>query len=270
MLPLQNLHTHSVYDDGKDAPEEMIQAAIEKRFSSLGFSGHSYMRGAKLSMSLAGTEEYKKEIQSLKKKYQGQMDIFCGLEFELYSDADLSGYEYLIGSVHYLKIDGECVGFDKDADSVKKVIDTYFCGDGMQYAKAYYETLSTLPSYGKFDIIGHFDLITKHSEKHCFFDGNASAYLGYAYDAIEALKGKIPFFEVNTGAMARGYRTSPYPSIPIIKRLLERGFLPIISSDCHDKNKLDCGFDLSAEILKSCGAKERYILTKEGFQGVGL
>ncbi len=271
MLPLQNLHTHSVYDDGKDTLEEMIRTAIEKGFSSLGFSGHSYMHfSPKISMSIEGTNAYKREICALKEKYQGQMDIFCGLEFELYSEVDLAGYDYLIGSAHYFKIDGEYVGFDRDANTVKQVIDTYFGGKGMQYAKAYFELLSTLPNYGQFDVIGHFDLIAKHSETHCFFEENAPAYLGYAFEAIEALKGKIPFFEVNTGAMARGYRTAPYPSMPIMKRLLERGFLPIVSSDCHEKSKLDCGFADSVELLKACGAKERYILTKEGFQGVKL
>ena len=38
----------------------------------------------------------------------------------------------------------------------------------MEYAKLYYKTLSELPQYGKFDIIGHFDLITKHSD-NCKF-----------------------------------------------------------------------------------------------------
>ncbi len=268
---IQNLHTHTRYCDGRDTPEEMILAAIEKGFSSLGFSGHSYMHfSPKISMSIEGTEEYKKEILSLKKKYQGQIDIFCGLEFELYSQVKLSGYDYLIGSAHYFKIDGEYVGFDRDASTVKKVIDAYFGGNGMRYAKGYYELLSTLPDYGSFDIIGHFDLIAKHSKKERFFDEGLPEYLGYAYDAVEALRGRIPFFEVNTGAMARGYRASPYPSMPITKRLLERGFLPIISADCHDKNKLDYGFADGIELLKACGAKERYILTKEGFQGVKL
>lgn len=42
MKHLQNLHTHTIYCDGKDTPEEMILAACEKGFTSLGFSGHSF------------------------------------------------------------------------------------------------------------------------------------------------------------------------------------------------------------------------------------
>ncbi len=271
MNHLQNLHTHSTYCDGKNSPEEMILEAMAKGFESIGFSGHSYMSfSPKISMSLEGTEEYKREIASLKKKYEGKIDIFCGLEFELYSEVDLSGYDYLIGSAHYFYIDGEYVGFDRDEKTVRAVIDKYFEGDSLKYAKAYYELLSKLPEYGTFDIIGHFDLITKHCESPDFLDVDSPEYLRYAYDAIDALRGKIPFFEVNTGAMARGYRTSPYPSAPILKHLLECGFLPVISSDCHNKDMLDCGFKDSVELLESCGATERYILTKNGFHAVAL
>ncbi len=271
MNKLQNLHTHTYFCDGKDTPEEMVLAAIEKGFGSLGFSGHSYMHfSPHISMSLPGTEEYRAEIARLKEKYRNQIDLYCGLEYELYSQTELSGYDYLIGSAHYFKIDGEYVGFDRDAQSVSKVIDRHFGGDVMKYAKAYYELLATLPQYGNFDIIGHFDLIAKHAEHSDFFDMDSKAYLGYAFDAIDALQGKIPFFELNTGAIARGYRTAPYPHIPILKRLLQKGFLPIISSDCHDRNMLDCAFEKCTELLEYCGVKEKYVLTKSGFQSVPL
>ncbi len=271
MKNLQNLHTHSTYCDGKNSLEEMVLSAISKGFQGIGFSGHSYMPFAShISMSLEGTEEYKREIGALKEKYAGKIDIFCGVEVEAYSQIDLSGYDYLIGSCHYFKIDNEYVAFDRRAQFVKEVIDNYFDGNGLKYAKAYYELLSTLPSFGSFDIIGHFDVITKHVEANNFFDANSKEYLSYAFDAVDALKGKIPLFEVNTGAIARGYRTAPYPSRPILKRLLEKGFKPVISSDCHNSDYLDCGFELSEKLLKACGATERYILTKDGFKGVKI
>ena len=39
----QNLHTHTLFGDGVDTPEQMVRYAIEKNFDSLGFSEHSYM-----------------------------------------------------------------------------------------------------------------------------------------------------------------------------------------------------------------------------------
>ena len=40
----QNLHTHTLYCDGKDSVEEMVRAAIDKGFTTLGFSGHGNCR----------------------------------------------------------------------------------------------------------------------------------------------------------------------------------------------------------------------------------
>ena len=271
MNSLQNLHTHTTYCDGKDTPCEMINAAIDKGFGGIGFSGHSYMfYSPSHSMSLEGTEEYRAEISALKEKYKGKIDVFLGLEFDAYSVVDLSGYDYLIGSFHYLKIGDEYVGFDRSADEVARIINVYFGGDGMAFAKESYRQFATLTEYGSFDIIGHFDIITKNIEKQRFFDTDSKQYLGYAFEALDAMRGKIPFFEVNTGAISRGYRTTPYPMKNILKQMKEWGFGAIISSDCHDAKYLDCAFDDARELLLECGFKEKYILTQEGFSAVAL
>ena len=268
---LQNLHTHTTYCDGRDTPEEMVLAAIEKGFSSVGFSGHSYMYYSNyVQMTPEKTEKYRSEISALKEKYRGVLDIFCGLEFDMYSKVDTKGYDYLIGSVHYLKCDGEFVGFDRSASEVKRIIDTYFDGDGMKYAKAYYQTLAQLPSYGNFDIIGHFDIITKHSDNIKFFDETSVEYKKYVLEAADALRGKIPIFEVNTGAIARGYRRGPYPTVDIIKELKNMGYGVCITSDCHDAKYLDCAFDICTSLLSDCGFSERFILTESGFSAVAL
>lgn len=265
----QNLHTHCTYCDGNDTPEEMVLTAIEKGFDSIGFSMHSYMS---FSNYLSGnnTDGYKEEINRLKKEYAGKIKIYLGLEFEYFSEPEFDGYDYLIGSVHYLPGDVKPIGFDRSQDVVKNVIDTYFNGDGMAYAKEYYKLLATLPERGKFDIIGHFDLITKHSDNVQFFDEESREYKTAVIEAAEALVGKIPFFEVNTGAIARGYRKTPYPIPFILKELNRLGFGAVITSDCHDKNFLDCHFEESRELLSSCGFKERYILTDNGFKAVAI
>lgn len=260
---LQNLHTHTIYCDGKDTAEEMILAACEKGFRSLGFSTHSFMYDHKLPQKKL--DDYKQEVSMLKKKYADKIELFCGLECEMRGDIDLSGYDYLLGAVHYLPLGKEFVGFDRSEQVVQSIIQQHFGGDGMSYAKAYYQQLALLPQYGTFDIIAHFDLITKHCGNCSFFDKDAKEYRFAAIEAAEALAGKIPYFEVNTGAIARGYRTTPYPSPFLVKELKQLGFGAVISSDCHDSAFLDCSYDLAAELLRECGYKEHYVLTKQGF-----
>ena len=271
MAYLQNLHTHTTYCDGKDTPVEMIESAIAQGFDSIGFSGHGFtFYSPAPPMSLEGTVEYKKEITGLKDVYEGKLDIFLGLEFDMYSGVDLAGYDYLLGACHYLKIDDRYVGFDRSADVVQGVIDTEFSGNGMAFAKEYYRQLSTLADYGSFDILAHFDLVTKNIEKIPYFDINSKEYLDAAFESISALKGKIPFFEVNTGAISRGYRTTPYTTLPILREFKKQGFGAMISSDCHDSKHLKTGFDMARNMLIEAGFDEQYILTKNGFCAVEL
>ena len=273
MKNLQNLHTHSTYCDGRDTPEEMIAAAKARGFESLGFSGHSYTYYSDSPTPITSpekTEAYKQEITALKEKYNGEFDLFLGLEFDMYSGTDLSDYDYLIGACHYLKSGDKFIAFDRSAEYVRNVIETEFSGDGMAFAKEYYRQVAHLPEYGKFDILAHFDIITKNIEKDRYFDIDSKEYLTVARESIDALSGKIPFFEVNTGAISRGYRTSPYPTLPLLKMFRESGFGAIISSDCHDARYLDTGFDIAREMLIEAGFKEKYILTKNGFSAVEL
>ena len=266
MTYLQNLHTHCTYCDGKDTPEQMVAYALEKGFDSLGFSSHSY---TPYSPSAALRKDkipaYRKEIPALKKKYKDRLKIFLGLEYDMYCGEDQTGYDYLIGSVHYLKVGSVYRGFDLGPAAVKALIDELYGGDGLSFVKDYYETVAKLPEYGNFDIIGHFDIITKNLEAIPFFDDTCPEYMGYALGAMEALRGKIDLFEVNSGAIARGYRSIPYPAKPLLKAFHDMGFKAVITSDCHDGRFLDCQFAESAELLKECGFQEKFVLTEEGF-----
>lgn len=267
----QNLHTHTTWCDGVDTPEEMVAHALKKGFDSLGFSGHSPNKRSLYShVTEETTRAYKQEILQLKDRYRDQIKLFMGLEVEICSPTDLEGYDYLIGAVHYLRCGQEWLPFDRSAAAVQELLDTRFGGDGMAFARQYYETVATMPQYGNFDIIGHFDILAKHIETLCMFDPEDRTYLGYATDAMDALRGKIPFFEVNTGAMARGYRTAPYPTATLLRELRKRGFGAVISSDCHDGKYLDYGFDAAEELLRCCGFRERYVLTDAGFVPVAL
>lgn len=268
----QNLHIHSTWSDGKHTPRELIEEAIARGFASIGFSEHSYMyftQSAK-QLYISDMEPYKQEIRDLKEEYKGKIDVFCGLEFEYYSRVSLEGFDYLIGSLHYLDFDGQVLGFERKLDVVQDYIRDNFGGNGLAFAKRYFETLCHLPEKGKFDILGHFDVLTKNNELGHFIDTTAPEYIRMGFDAIHALKGKIPLFEVNTGAIARGYRTSPYPQMEFLKEFYNCGFGAVLSSDCHNKDFLDCYFEESRLLLREAGFTTRWIFTDKGFKEVEL
>lgn len=272
MSRLQNLHIHTNYVDGKDSPEEIVVKAIEKGFDSIGFSEHTYMPFSDYphQMTVEKTGEYKAEIDALKEKYKDKIDIFCGLEYELFSDIDVTGFDYIIGSVHYLDFDGKKISFDRGVREVNDLVENYFNGDSIKFAKKYFETLLMLPQKLNVDILGHFDIFTKTNEVNKFIDTTSKVYLDYGYEAIHNLKGKIPLFEVNTGAIARKYRTAPYPQLDFMKEFKRSGFGAVITSDCHDKEFLDCYYKETRELLMAAGFHSIWVLTNSGFREIGL
>lgn len=268
----QCLHTHSILCDGKDTLEEMVQTAIEKGFDSIGFSGHSYMDiYAEFSMNEEKVSFYKTEIARLQQVYGDRIRIYCGLEKDNYTTLSTEGYDYLIGSVHVMRYEQELLFIDWTAERTRENIEKVFGGDGIAYAKHYFDAVADLPNHGSFDIIGHFDLLTKFNEREPdLFDTESPEYRAAATCAMEALVGKVKFFEVNTGAISRGYRSTPYPDPYIIKEMKRLGFKAIVSSDCHDRNFLDCGYEEAKHLLREAGFTEHYVLKDEGFVAIPL
>ena len=75
------------------------------------------------------------------------------------------------------------------------------------------------------------------------FDTNHPRYIkAWQKAADELLKTGKPF-EVNTGAISRGYRTAPYPAKEIRNYIREHGGKLIMSSDAHAKENIAFRFD---------------------------
>jgi len=264
-----NFHTHCIYCDGKDTPEEMIKTAIDKGFTSLGFSSHSfYGPSSEYTMSLENEPLYFEEINRLKETYKGKIEIFCGIEQDYYSPEKRFPYDYSIGSVHCVEKDGVSVVVDDSAKILNGFLDRFYDGDYDALAEEYFILVGDVINKTGADIIGHIDLITKYNEKENrtlskkFFD--------CAEKAVKKLAVSGKPFEINTGAIARGYRTTPYPSPEILEMIKgEKGKI-IFSSDCHNREFLDCCYAEAEKLAKSIGFKAQSIITAEGLKEIEL
>lgn len=245
-----DLHTHTLFSDGKNSPEEMIQAAIAQGLDTIGISDHSYtFFDESYCMAKARIPEYRQIIADLKEKYQGQIRVLCGIEQDFYSRESTAGYDYVIGSVHYLYVHGRYVPVDETPEILLEAVQNHFGGDIYNLCEFYFETVSRVVSQTGADIIGHFDLIQKFNEGDRLFDSHHPRYVAAAQNAaLELLKtGKV--FEINTGAMSRGYRTVPYPAPELRQFIREQGGHFIESSDSHNSKTLCYGFQESFDIV---------------------
>ena len=242
-MVLRDYHVHTVFSDGNDTPEAVAEAAYQKGFAALGFSDHSHTDfDLSYCMHREAYPEYRARIRALKAQYAGKMEIFCGVEQDGFSAEPTDGFDYVIGSLHYMRICGEFVEVDGSADILKAAAETYYHGDILSIAECYYATLVERILPMQPDIIGHFDLITKFNEGNALFPESNERYRNAWKAAADALLGLHVPFEVNTGAISRGYRTEPYPSREIITYLAEKGGNFILSSDSHGKDTVGYGF----------------------------
>lgn len=244
-----DLHMHTMYCDGHDSPEEMVVAAISKGMECIGFSGHSYVPfDEACGMNPAEERAYRLEISRLKVKYQDKIKIYCGIEQD-YCSEPAEGFDYIIGSVHYLETSAGFIAIDDTPEIFRDMVKKHFDGDYYAAAERYFDAVSDVVKKTNADIIGHFDLICKFNEKEQLFDEHNARYVSAWKKAADRLLQENKLFEINTGAISRNWRTVPYPAPEIFQYIKKNGGKFILSGDSHACQNIAFGFEKAAEML---------------------
>ena len=157
---------------------------------------------------------------------------------------------------------------DDTARIVKDAVNRLYGGDFDALAEEYFALVAKAAEKTNADIIGHFDLVSKYSKKNGY--GETPRFLAAAENAVKALiRYGLPF-EINTGAMAKGVMSVPYPSPEILKIIKKYGGEIMLSSDCHDKNYLDFAFDKAADLARKTGFTRSAIIRNGKIEYIGL
>lgn len=283
-----NYHTHTTFCDGSNTAEDVVQEAMQKGFTHLGFSGHM---DPSVSMDY---QAYIEEIKRLQKEYAGQIDIFRGAELDnVYAPEAVSDAEYYIGSTHFIPIPGSeiwfhtvqygthlekeaesgIIGVDADPKILHDACHKYYDGDFYKMSERYYAFEAQVYDRLEPAFIGHFDLITRFNDLSKedgghFLDETDDRYLIPAKKALEKLVLYGVPFEINCGAINRGRKAQPYPRFELLRYLRELGGEILISSDAHQKELLDGGFDDAVFMTKEAGFDHINILVRKGVNDI--
>jgi len=272
-IPFTDLHMHTIYSDGCDSPSDMLKSAAGKGLKVIGISDHSYtFFDESYCIKRDRFDEYLGILFSLREKCSalkdnprfakalGSSDIrfYAGIEQDYYSTFPSDAFDYVIGSVHYIRlpIDGReipegCLTYDRhvyipvdeSADILKRACEAFYGGDIYSLIEDYFLIEGDVINRTGADIIGHFDLIYKFNEDGSLFDPDNERYKNaWQKAALELLKTGA-LFEINTGAISRGVRTSPYPSSEMIRFIKDNNGNFIFSSDAHRKENIAFGFE---------------------------
>lgn len=239
-----DIHNHTkLCNHAEGEMEDFVLTAIEKNIDVFGFSDHAPMHfDQKYRMSLEQSVLYKAEVLRLQEYYKNQIHILFGYEVDY-----LQGYildeiitekvDYFIGSVHFI----QDWGFDNPEFIGKyqeKNIDTIW--------EEYFDAITQMAHYGKFDIVGHLDLIK------VFKFLPKKEIRSIAAQAIAAIKKANMVVEINPA----GYRKpicEQYPSRTLLEMCYESNIPITFGSDAHMVEHIDYFMDEAKAIAKSIG-----------------
>ncbi|WP_347712098.1 histidinol-phosphatase [uncultured Fretibacterium sp.] len=258
------LHNHTTLCDGRSSPEEMVLAAVAAGLTDLGFSAHSpapFDAG-----SLRSEAEYRRTILGLRERYAGTIRIVLGMEQDYLAPvARRSDYDFLIGSVHFLKVGGECLSVDWDEERFAALL---AAGGGPESAiRAYYASVADMVRTQRPNVVGHFDLIGKFNADERFFRED-EAYRRAALEALDVVIGSECVPELNASGFR--WRGRPYPDGFLLRRLREKNRLLTLQADCHDAQALLRFIPEAAEVLRHFGFRSTLQWIDGAWQEVGL
>jgi DNA polymerase (family 10) len=115
-----DLHTHTMWSDGRDATETVIRSARALGYRYLAITDHSPTSKASRTLSIDGIAEQRREIDGLRGKYP-ELTIFHGCEVDILADGSLdlpdgvmAGLDIVLASLH-----------DSYGQSAEQLLDRY-------------------------------------------------------------------------------------------------------------------------------------------------
>lgn len=243
-----DLHNHTVLcGHATGSPEEYINEAKKKGITIFGFSDHAPLPDhlyKDITMHSSQTEEYITTVEKLKKVYKEEIEIKLGFEVDYpFRDSFKSDYftddriDYIIGSVHFI---GDApIDYEEDTSIYTKIgIDGVY--------EDYYELIIELISSGKVDIIGHLDLVKKLGYK-------PAKPMDKYITKIASLAAKNgTAIEINTAGLRKPAKEM-YPSIDILKVLLNTHVPITLGSDSHSPQEVGANIKDAIAMLKDLG-----------------
>jgi len=169
-----------------------------------------------------------------------EIDFVPGKEERMDRFATALPYDYVIGSVH--RVEGEEV--DRATD--QRIYDRYETYD---LYEAYYANVRAAALSGRFDVLGHPDLIKIFRR---FPQRDITQMLEETADAV-AESGIV--VDVNAAGLRKPV-AEIYPSRKLLEMFYSRGVPIILSSDAHAPSEVGAGYEESIPLVRDVGYRE--------------
>lgn len=242
-----DLHNHTTRcNHAEGTIDEYIQRAIALGIDVYGFSEHAPMDfDPHYRLGFDEMEAYRSDVYQAREKYKEQIDILFGYEVDwLPGHMDdrvlTANVDYMIGSVHFI---------DKWSFDNPEFLSGWKERDTDEVWQAYFESVEAMAKSGKFDIVGHLDLIKVFK----YLPQQDIRLL--AKNALQAIKKADMVLELNAAGLRK-----PIGEIYPSKALLEEAYaldIPItFGSDAHSPEQVGFSYCETTALAKEVGYRQ--------------
>jgi histidinol-phosphatase (PHP family) len=237
------------------ATRDYVLAALEKGLDEIAFTDHVplyFLPGADPLPDFAMAEDelagYVEEVHSLKREFEGSIDVLVGLEADFAEGHEkslekiLKAFEWdvVLGSVHWVKGDW----IDGPGSQHRHIRE----GSDVLWSE-YYRLIAKACATGLFDVMTHFDLPKKFGHRR-----PAAAETSERL-AIEAAARSGVAIEVSSAGLRKPI-AEEYPGPALLGALVERGVPIVFSSDAHAPSEVAWGRSEIVKAARAAGARE--------------
>lgn len=256
-LALADMHIHSIRSfDGHDSVEDICRAAVKAGIKTIAVTDH-YECGSPDSPDQCEPERIDLSVADVTAQIgkHGELEVLRGVELgQPHCDMETADrilhaneYDFVLGSVHYVKNGGDLYWFNYKERDPYEVYDQYIN-----------EVLKTAADC-EFDSLAHMTYPLRYM---IYRDGAVMDTSRYTdiYDAIlDAIIKRGKALEVNTKLIEDpgGFFT---PDEPILRRYYKKGGrLITLGSDSHYASLIGTGITRAADALRECGFDSYFI-----------
>ncbi|SFS96877.1 histidinol-phosphatase (PHP family) [Paenibacillus sp. 453mf] len=260
MSMLIDFHTHHARcGHAVGELEAYVQQAVRLGYSQIGLSDHMpliHVNPAtyypEMAMPMEELPRYVEECLSLREKYKGQIKVLVGLEgdyiegFEEKIEQIINAYpfDYVIGSVHFLK--------EWDISDYRQV-HNWENKDVLEVYKTYYDAVEKAARSGLYDYLGHIDVIKRFG--YTPKSSEAEEWLQLELSVLKTIAASKLAIELNASGLSKPC-AEMFPSRRILEKAFELNIPITVGSDAHDPAKVGEHVDQARDLLREIGYTE--------------
>lgn len=261
---------------GIDDVEQVIHEGIKRGYPALTFIIHTprltkirYQSERNTDIKFIRGDEsyfhYAQQMQTLKIKYQNQIDIRYGIELEWMGAGlglqwnkakvlQVPGADFVMGSVHFSH---EGIAYDGSIEETRRLISLR--GSLEAYWRGYIDEMIEMvtASRGMIQVVGHIDLLKLYTPFEEILEQlvDTTTELGQRYQTfLELISGYNLALDLNLAGLRKG--CGIYPDLKILKRARELDIPVTIGTDTHKLSELGSDYDRAVEMLKEAGYRD--------------